>query len=221
MHSPYRAGHLVKHGAAAEYCDTISGAKFTRTGLDRLMAAVRKRKIDVILCVKLDLLGRSFPSGADDLRIRLQRRRAHLHFPAYRHEQGEPRRTVIMHVLIAMAEFERSLIKERTRAGLRVAKAGGVKFGRPVNSVTQKCREIVQAFREGNIRTYRRVGQSTRLLGQQSSCVSESLKRFQLSRKKLCLPRRQKGQVSLWFCVAGHSKCTTEDRNRGLKMYHD
>src|SRR6476620_6831001 len=45
---------------SAEYCDTISGAKFTRTGLDRLMAAVRKRKIDVALCVKLDRLGRSF-----------------------------------------------------------------------------------------------------------------------------------------------------------------
>ena len=45
---------------AAEYCETISRAKFTRTGLDRLMAAVRKRKIDVILCVKLDRLAAAF-----------------------------------------------------------------------------------------------------------------------------------------------------------------
>jgi DNA invertase Pin-like site-specific DNA recombinase len=47
---------------AAEYSDTVSGAKFTRTGLDRLMTAVRKRRIDVIVCVKLDRLGRrGFP----------------------------------------------------------------------------------------------------------------------------------------------------------------
>ena len=36
-----------------------------------------------------------------------------------------------MHVLIAMAQFERSLIQERTRAGLRVARAKGVRLGRP------------------------------------------------------------------------------------------
>ena len=58
-----------------------------------------------------------------------------------------PAGRLILHVLIAMAEFERSLIKERTRAGLRVARAKGVKFGRPVRPVTQQCREIVQSFR--------------------------------------------------------------------------
>jgi DNA invertase Pin-like site-specific DNA recombinase len=52
---------------AAEYTDTVSGAKFTRTGLERLMAAVRKRQIDVILYVKLDRLGRSFPHPAQGI----------------------------------------------------------------------------------------------------------------------------------------------------------
>lgn len=45
---------------AAEYSDTASGAKFTRSGLDGLMKAVRKRRIDVILCVKLDRLAVPF-----------------------------------------------------------------------------------------------------------------------------------------------------------------
>ena len=36
-----------------------------------------------------------------------------------------------MHVLMAMAEFERSSIRERTRAGLKVAQAKGVRLGRP------------------------------------------------------------------------------------------
>jgi DNA invertase Pin-like site-specific DNA recombinase len=56
--------------------------------------------------------------------------------------EENPAGRLIMHVLIAMAEFERSLIKERTRAGLRVAKARGVKFGRPVRPVTQKCKGL-------------------------------------------------------------------------------
>jgi len=74
--------------------------------------------------------------------------------------EENPAGRLIMHVLIAMAEFERSLIKERTLAGLRVAKARGVKFGRPVRPVTQKCRESVQSFREGNIRTYRELAKA-------------------------------------------------------------
>ena len=44
-----------------EYSDKISGSKFTRIGLDMLMSDVRKRRVDVVLCVKLDRLGRSLP----------------------------------------------------------------------------------------------------------------------------------------------------------------
>src|SRR5258705_66796 len=44
-----------------EYCDVISGAKFSRQGLDKLMANVRRGRLDVIVCFKLDRLGRSLP----------------------------------------------------------------------------------------------------------------------------------------------------------------
>src|SRR5438552_1929484 len=43
----------------AEVVETVSGAKSSREGLDRLMAEVRRGKVDVILCFKLDRLGRS------------------------------------------------------------------------------------------------------------------------------------------------------------------
>ena len=45
----------------AEYCDTISGSKFSREALDRLMADVRRSRVDVVICFKLDRLGRSPP----------------------------------------------------------------------------------------------------------------------------------------------------------------
>ena len=43
----------------AEYCDTVSGAKFSREGLDALMRQVRKGRIDSIVAYKLDRLGHS------------------------------------------------------------------------------------------------------------------------------------------------------------------
>src|SRR5262245_49492148 len=42
-----------------EYADVISGSKLSRQGLDKLMADVRRGKLDVIVCFKLDRLGRS------------------------------------------------------------------------------------------------------------------------------------------------------------------
>src|SRR6266542_5171531 len=45
----------------AEYADVITGAKFTRQGLDKLMTDVRRGRLDVIVCFKLDRLGRSLP----------------------------------------------------------------------------------------------------------------------------------------------------------------
>ena len=43
----------------AEYSDTTSGAKFSRTGLDALMREVRRGRIDRIVAYKLDRIGRS------------------------------------------------------------------------------------------------------------------------------------------------------------------
>jgi putative DNA-invertase from lambdoid prophage Rac len=117
---------------AAEYTDTASGAKFSRSGLDGLMKAVRKRRIDVILCVKLDRLGRSLPHLAQII-SELDSNGVALVCSSQSIDTSDenPAGRLIMHVLMAVAQFERSLIQERTRAGLRVARAKGVRLGRP------------------------------------------------------------------------------------------
>jgi DNA invertase Pin-like site-specific DNA recombinase len=118
--------------APAEFIDQISGAKFTRVGLDALMRTVRKHELDVVLCVKLDRLGRSLSHLAQLI----------AEFDKYGvavicTSQGidtskdNPAGRLQMHVLMAVAEFERSLIRERTKAGLVAAKARGAKIGRP------------------------------------------------------------------------------------------
>jgi DNA invertase Pin-like site-specific DNA recombinase len=102
------------------------------TGLDDLMRAVRKRAIDVVLCVKLDRLGRSFPHLAQMI-FEFDSNGVALICTSQPIDTSEenPAGRLIMHVLIAMAQFERSLIQERTRAGLKVARAKGVRLGRP------------------------------------------------------------------------------------------
>jgi DNA invertase Pin-like site-specific DNA recombinase len=119
-------------GVAAEYTDMVSGAKFSRSGLDQLMSAVRKRKIDVILCTKLDRLGRSLPHLAGII-SELDGNGVALVCSSQSIDTSDenPAGRLIMHVLMAVSEFERSLIRERTICGLKAAKRRGVKFGRP------------------------------------------------------------------------------------------
>lgn len=118
--------------APAEFVDQISGAKFTRAGLDGLMAAVRAGELDVVVCVKLDRLGRSLAHLAQ-LIGELDKHKVSLICSSQGIDtsRDNPAGRLQMHVLMAVAEFERSLIRERTKAGLVAARARGAKIGRP------------------------------------------------------------------------------------------
>jgi len=112
--------------------DTASGAKTSREGLDRLMKLVRRGKVDVIVCYKLDRLGRSLPHLAQII-SELDQHNVSLVATSQGIDTNHdsPAGRLQMHVLIAVAEFERSLIVERVRAGQVAARAKGVTFGRP------------------------------------------------------------------------------------------
>jgi len=128
--------------------DTASGAKTSREGLDRLMGLVRQNKVDVVACFKLDRLGRSLPHLAQIIS-----ELDHHNVAIIATCQGidtnhdSPAGRLQMHVLMAVAEFERTLIVERVRAGQAAAKAKGVKFGRPakLGQHTSKVAELLNA----------------------------------------------------------------------------
>src|SRR5262245_57690394 len=107
----------------AEYRDIISGVKFTRQGLDKLLAEVRRGRVNAIVCFKLDRLGRSLPHLAQII-SELTAHRVALVCPS----QGidttslNPASQLQLNILMAIAEFERSIIQERVTAGLRAAK---------------------------------------------------------------------------------------------------
>lgn len=113
------------------YTDKLSGAKGTRPGLDRMMQDIRNGKVARLVVYKLDRLGRSLTHLAlilDELN--------RLKVPLIASSQGidtsddNPAGKLQLGVLMAVAEFERGIIRERVNAGLAAAKARGVKLGR-------------------------------------------------------------------------------------------
>jgi DNA invertase Pin-like site-specific DNA recombinase len=135
--------------AASIITDTASGAKTSREGLDRLMNLVRRNKVDVVACFKLDRLGRSLPHLAQIITELDQHNVA-----IVATSQGidtnhdSPAGRLQMHVLMAVAEFERSLIVERVRAGQAAARAKSVKFGRPA-TLCQHKETVMELLKSG------------------------------------------------------------------------
>jgi DNA invertase Pin-like site-specific DNA recombinase len=110
----------------------ISGAKGRekRPQFDALCRDATKRQFDVVMAWSVDRLGRSlqdlvgFLSELHALRIDL-----------FLHQQGldttTPAGKALFQMMGVFAEFERSMIQERVRAGLRRAKSEGIRLGRP------------------------------------------------------------------------------------------
>jgi DNA invertase Pin-like site-specific DNA recombinase len=122
---------------SGEYIDNgVSGTKDRRPQLDRLMDAARKRQFDIIIVWKLDRFGRSLKQlvvALDELSslgIGFVSLQDSLDFST---AQGR----LMFHIIGAMAEFERELIRERVKAGLENARRKGNRLGRrPLPKVT-------------------------------------------------------------------------------------
>jgi len=115
----------------AEYVDSgISGSRESRPELNRLMSDVHLRRFDLVLCWKVDRFGRSLKhlvnalADLDSYGVAFVSLRDNL-------DLSTPSGRLMFQIIGAMAEFERSLIQERVRAGLRNAKLKGKKLGRP------------------------------------------------------------------------------------------
>src|SRR5438105_4643370 len=145
----YCARRWGNNVAVTVITDTASGSKTSREGLDQLMQLVRRNKIDIVACFKLDRLGRSLPHLAQIISELDQHNVA-----IVATSQGidtnhdSPAGRLQMHVLMAVAEFERTLIVERVRAGQAAARAKGVKFGRP-STLDQHREAVMELLRNG------------------------------------------------------------------------
>jgi DNA invertase Pin-like site-specific DNA recombinase len=113
-----------------EYVDRFTGAKDSRPELNRLMADAHRRRFDIIAVWKFDRFARSV---SHLLRALETFQALGIEFVSLSEnvDTSTPTGKMVFTVLGAVAELERSLIAERVRAGLRNAKAKGVRLGRP------------------------------------------------------------------------------------------
>lgn len=125
--------HYVKarDWSASEFVDTgISGTRDRRPALDELVLAARRRKVDVVVCWRLDRLGRNL-KHLITLLEELQVVGVAFVSLAEGIDATTPAGKLQMHILGAIAEFERARIAERVKAGLQRARAHGKRLGRP------------------------------------------------------------------------------------------
>jgi DNA invertase Pin-like site-specific DNA recombinase len=147
-----RRGWLV----VEEYVDHgVSGAKKSRPALNRLMADAKQRRFDVVAVWKIDRFGRSLKhlvnalAELESLGIAFLSLKDSLDLTT---ASGR----LLFQLVAAMAEFERSLIQERVRAGIRNARNKGRRLGRPRLEVDS-----------GRIARLRASGKSLRVISQQ------------------------------------------------------
>jgi DNA invertase Pin-like site-specific DNA recombinase len=125
----------------------ISGAKGRdkRPAFDALCRDAAKRQFDVVMAWNVDRLGRSL----QDLVVFLSELHA-LKVDLFLHQQGldttTPAGKAMFQMLGVFAEFERSIIQERVRAGLLRARREGKRLGRPPIKEALKTR-IIAALR--------------------------------------------------------------------------
>src|SRR5438309_9138037 len=117
--------------AIDRYIDTgISGSKDSRPELNRLMADAKRRKFDAVIVYRFDRFARSTRHLVNAL---AEFNALGIQFVSM-HEGVDtttPNGRLVFGIFASIAEFERELIRDRVRSGLRNAKAKGKRLGRP------------------------------------------------------------------------------------------
>lgn len=118
---------LIKFGCTKIYEDVASGAKSARTGLEAAIDFAREG--DTLVIWKLDRLGRSL-RDLIEIVMRLEQEGVSFVCITQNIDTRTPSGKLFFHIFGALAEYERELIRERTKAGLTAARARGRKGGR-------------------------------------------------------------------------------------------
>ena len=111
------------------FIDKVSGARSKRPGLDACLDALEPG--DTLLVWRLDRLGRSMPHLVTLIQELLKKGIAFRSLRDGAIDTTSASGELIFHIFSALAQFERRLIQERTKAGLAVARSRGRCGGRP------------------------------------------------------------------------------------------
>ena len=139
---------LKSAGCDRIFTDTASGSTTERKGLDQALSQLRDG--DVLVVWRLDRLGRSLRHLIETITA-LNAKAIGFRSLTEQIDTTTSGGKLIFHIFGALAEFERDIIRERTKAGLRAARARGRKGGRPRLSGTSRKTPINDICRGLNI----------------------------------------------------------------------
>ncbi len=128
------------------YEETASGARSDRPVLAEVMRTLRDG--DTLVVSKLDRIARSLPHLLEIMET-LNQTGAGFRSLTEEINTTTPGGRLVFHVMAAISEFERDLIRERTAAGLKAAKARGRIGGRPRKMTGEKIRAAEKLLSSG------------------------------------------------------------------------
>lgn len=135
-------------GAEEIYEDTASGSSRQRAGLESCIRALRAG--DTLVVWRLDRLGRSLTDLVHLVRD-LEQRGVKLASLTEQLETETASGRLQFQLFATLAEFERNLLKERTMAGLRAARARGRQGGRPRKLTEKEALEVRRLFSDRSV----------------------------------------------------------------------
>lgn len=153
---------LKAAGCDPVFEDQVSGMALRRPGLERALAQLGQG--DTLTVWRLDRLGRSLPHLIETIRV-IGDRGAGFRSVTESIDTTTAGGRLYFHMMGALAEFERALIIERTRAGMKAAKARGVEVGRKRVLTPAQINHARQLVEEGespaSVARSMKVGRST------------------------------------------------------------
>jgi DNA invertase Pin-like site-specific DNA recombinase len=136
---------LKDAGCEEIYTDIASGSKSQRIGLDKALEFIRSG--DTLVVWKLDRLGRSIQHLIETVSA-LNKRNVAFKSLQENIDTTSSGGKLIFHMFSALAEFERDLIRERTNAGLKAARARGRMGGRPSLLDNRQIKRMIEMYEE-------------------------------------------------------------------------
>lgn len=125
-----------EHEIVGEYIDRASGANQHRPGLDEMMDGARKRYVDAIVIVRLDRICRSMINLTSLVEI-MDSCGISLICLDQDIDMTTAAGRLLMHLLGAIAQFERELIRDRVKDGMERARRSGKHLGRPRREIDE------------------------------------------------------------------------------------
>jgi DNA invertase Pin-like site-specific DNA recombinase len=137
---------LKKAGCERIFTDHgMSGSGFERPGLEKVLDALEQG--DTLIVWRLDRLGRSL-AKLIQLVDALGKRGIEFHSLTESIDTSSSGGRLVFHMMAALAEFERSLISERTKAGMEAARLKGQHLGRPRGLTETQVQNAILAVRD-------------------------------------------------------------------------